>query len=108
MRIRSHGTLDFPLAWRRVRGWARGGGADIPDRLPFEILDRLYPEVGPPAPVAHHHVAPVTLVTSSKKSGLARPFARLSPTDLTLYQALVDRLAPSIEAVLAPRNVEDA
>lgn len=43
-------------------------------------------------------------VFSTKGSGTARPFVRLAPTDLTLYQALVDALAPSIEGALAPRT----
>jgi hypothetical protein len=47
----------------------------------------------------------VTLVFSPKKSPTARPLARLSPRDLLIYQALVDRLAPDIEAALPPRDV---
>lgn len=41
---------------------------------------------------------------STKGAGTARPFVRLHPTDLTLYQALVDSLAPTIETSLAGRD----
>ena len=46
----------------------------------------------------------VRILMASKKSGTFRPFARFEPTDLVLYQALVDRLAPAIEAALGPRS----
>ena len=78
---------------------------DVSDRFPYEAIDRLYPDAGPPPPRRDHHVSAVTLVSSSKKSGLARLFARLRPIDLVLYQALVDRLAPDIEAALPARDV---
>ena len=53
----------------------------------------------------HHEVRPVLVVVSSKKSGTFRPFARLDPRDLVLYQALVDQLAPAIEEALPPREL---
>lgn len=104
MIIRSYDTLDLPLAWKRILRWAREGQLDVPDRLPFEVLSRLF---GPRGPTLRkeHHLNPVTLVVSPKKSATSRPLARLSPVDLTLYQALVDRLAPEIEAALPPRDV---
>jgi hypothetical protein len=105
MRLLSHDDLDFGLAWRRTRHRVRAEALDIPDRLPFEVLDRVFKDVGPPPARPDHHLAPVTLVGASKKSGLSRQFARLSPVDLVLYQALVDRLAPHIEAALPPRDV---
>lgn len=37
---------------------------------------------------------------STKGTGTARPFVRVDPVDLTLYQALVDALAPTIENAL--------
>lgn len=103
MQIRSYDDLDFPLAWRRVLSWAQGGGIDLPDRLPFEVLSRLYGSDGP-RPAPEHHLSPITLVMSSKKSGTARPFTRLNSLDLTLYQALVDKLAPDIERALPARD----
>jgi hypothetical protein len=103
VRIRSYEQLDFSLAWRRVLDWAKGGNIDVPDRLPFEVLSRLYGEEGQ-RPERDHHLAPVTLVMSSKKSGTSRPFSRINPLDLTLYQALVDGLAPDVEAALASRT----
>lgn len=105
MQFLSHSELDFELAWRRVRHWVQCGKADVPDRLPVEVLDRIFGDQGPPRPGPERHLAPVTLVTASKKSGLARSFARLGVTDLILYQALVDRIAPDIEAGLPPRDV---
>jgi hypothetical protein len=85
-----------------VLTWARGGTIDLPDRLPFEAMHRLYDHG--PRPEVHHHLGPVTVVMSSKKSGTSRPFARLDAVDLTLYQALVDKLAPEIEAALPARD----
>lgn len=104
MRIRSLADLDLSLAWKRVLTWAQGGTVDIPDRLPFEVLARILGDGGPPLR-SPHHLSPVALVVSSKKSGTSRVFARLSPADLTLYQALLDRLAPDIEKALPPRTV---
>jgi hypothetical protein len=105
MLLRSFSQLDIPLAWRRTRLWAQSGGLDIADRLPFEVLDRLYGDEGPPLDGPDREPSAITLVASSKKSGLARTFVRLSPMDLILYQALVDQLAPDIEAALPPRDV---
>ena len=47
---------------------------------------------------------PVTTVMATKGSGTVRPFVRLSPTDLLLYQALVDALAADLEAALPSLN----
>jgi hypothetical protein len=102
MIVRSFESLDFPLAWRRVLQWARSGSTDSVDRLPFEIQDRL--EHDAPGITADHHVAAVTITMASKKSGTFRPFARFEPIDLMLYQALVDKLAPTIEATLGSRE----
>ncbi len=104
VQIRSYRELDFALAWTRVLTWARGGSIDPPDRLPFEVLARLYGD-NAPGLQQEHHLSPVTLVMSSKKSGTSRPLTRLSPADLTLYQALVDKLAPDIEQALPSRGV---
>ncbi len=104
MRIRSFELLDFDLAWRRVLTWAQGGLIDVPDRLPFEVLNRVY-KTRPPRLEQQHHLSPVALVFSSKKSGTSRPFVRNSPRDVLLYQALLDRLAPDIEESLPARDV---
>lgn len=103
MQLRSYELLDAPLAWRRVRRWARGLLMDIPDRLPYEVLDRLFGEDGPPLSV-EHNVHRSILVISSKRSGTIRPFVRVHPRDLILYQALVDQLAPTIEMSLPPSD----
>lgn len=104
MRIRSYDDLNFPLAWKRLLRWVGEGQPDVPDRLPFEVLKRLYGDRGP-TPLRDQHLQPVTLVFSPKKSATSRPLVRLSPRDLLLYQALVDRLALDIEAALPPRDV---
>ncbi len=104
MRIRSFELLDFDLAWRRVLTWAQGGLIDVPDRLPFEVLNRVY-KARPPRLEQNHHLSPVEVVFSSKKSGTSRPFVRNSPRDVLLYQALLDRLASDIEKSLPSRDV---
>lgn len=74
----------------------------MPDRLPFEVSARIAPDG--PAIEAEHHLRPLVQVMSTKGAGTARPFVRLHPSDLTLYQALVDALAPTIETTLADRD----
>ncbi len=103
MQVRSFESLDIGQAWQRVRKWARTAAMEVPDRLPFEVLDRLYGDQGPPLR-PHYEPGPAQLVISSKKSGTVRPFVRLRPTDLILYQALMDQLAPAIESALPPRD----
>jgi Reverse transcriptase (RNA-dependent DNA polymerase) len=104
MKIRSYDDLDFPLAWQRILRWVGQGQLDVPDRLPFEVLKRLFGTSGP-IPRREQHLQPITVVFSPKKSATSRPLVRLSPRDLILYQALVDRLAADVEAALAPRDV---
>jgi hypothetical protein len=100
--LRSFDSLNFPLAWRRVRTWARSG-MDTWDRLPYEAIHRLHGDDGPSLG-RHHAVGAAEMVVSSKKSGTFRPFIRLEPRDVIVYQALVDQLAPVIESALPPRN----
>jgi len=100
--IRSLDELNLPLAWRRILFRMRRF-IDVPDRLPFEVLDRLYG--GDPELSRDHHLRPVTTVMATKGSGTVRPFVRVSPIDLLLYQALVDRIATDIEASLSSRQV---
>lgn len=76
---------------------------DVPDRLPYEVLHRLYGDDGPTLR-RHHEPQRAQLVISSKKSGTVRPFVRVRPVDLVLYQAIVDQLAPAIENALPPRE----
>jgi hypothetical protein len=76
---------------------------DFPDRLPYEVLDRLFKDTGPGLH-GHHEIKPGVVVISSKKSGTFRPFVRLHPLDLIAYQALVDQLASDIETALPPRK----
>lgn len=103
MLLRSFDSLNFPLAWRRVRTWAQSGGLDVPDRLPYEVIDRVLGDQGPTLS-REHHVHEAALVVDSKKSGTIRPFVRLHPHDWIVYQALVDALAPTIESALPPRD----
>jgi hypothetical protein len=103
MQVRSIDILDLVLAWKRVMTWAQGGVMDVPDRLPFEVLWRVY-KGRPPTITPEHHLSPVSLVMSSKASGTSRPFVRTSPRDILLYQALVDRLAGDIESALPSRD----
>jgi hypothetical protein len=101
MELRSFDTLDVALAWRRVRLWARSETMDVPDRLPYEVLDRIHGDDGPPLQRFHDPRRPIW-VLSSKKTGTFRIFARVRPLDLVLYQALLDQLGPTIEAALPP------
>jgi hypothetical protein len=80
---------------------------DVPDRLPYEVFDRLYGDTGPELR-RYYEPQRAQLVISSKKSGTVRPFVRLRPTDLILYQSLVDRLAPAIEGALPPQRLVGA
>jgi hypothetical protein len=91
--------LDTELAWRRIIWWARRR-LEVPDRLPFEVVERLVPG-GPPLR-EEHHLRPILIVMATKGSGTVRPFVRINPLDLLLYQALVDRLAVAMEQALQP------
>lgn len=102
MELRSLDELDLDLAWRRLMNRMRRY-SDLPDRLPYEVLER----VSATAPILEpsHHLRPIHLVMASKRSGTVRPFVRVSPVDLLLYQALVDQLAPDIESALGDRAI---
>jgi hypothetical protein len=99
VRIRSLSSLDVDLAWRHTLYRVRRS-MDVPDRLPFEVLNRI--SGGSPSLTEEHHLRPVHLVLATKASGVFRPFVRMSAVDLLLYQALVDALAPDIERALGP------
>jgi hypothetical protein len=101
VRVRSLERLDVALAWRHVLHRAQRA-VDVPDRLPFEVLERITD--GSPSLSPEQHLRPVHLVVATKASGVFRPFVRMSALDLLLYQALVDALAPDIEQALGPRD----
>lgn len=103
MRLRSLADLDIDRAWRHVLSWARGDVMDVPDRLPYELADRVWD--GQPRLQREHEVQPVHLVMATKV-GLQtiRPFVRPHVRDMLLYQALVDELRDPIEAALPDRQ----
>lgn len=103
IKLRSLDQLDLPLAWKRVCRWSRSSMRDVPDRLPYELMRKMYKPH--PEMYAEHVLDPAMIVFASKKSGTARPFMRLGPRDMLLYQALVDRLARPIERRLASVGV---
>ncbi len=103
MHIRSLEELDLERAWARVLAWVRRAVMDVPDRLPFEAADRLWS--GSPSLDPDHAVQPVQLVFATKTGGsTVRPFVRVHPRDLLLYQALVDSLRDGIEETLGPSH----
>jgi hypothetical protein len=76
---------------------------DVPDRLPFEIFARSW-EAGVTLDV-DHQVQPVHRVPATKPAhSTVRPFVRVHPRDLLLYQGLVDALRKPIEASLGSRE----
>src|SRR5439155_11160335 len=93
--------LDFDLAWRRVLLRMRRF-IDVPDRLPYEVVERVTD--GSPRLDSVHYLRPIYLVMATKGSGTVRPFVRLSPIDMVLYQALVDALGPEMEDALGRRD----
>lgn len=99
--LRSLARLDLDLAWRRVlSGLDRS--LDVPDRLPFCLANRV--RHGRPRLAACHQFSRPLLVAATKRDGSCRNLARLTAADLLLYQALVDALAPDLEAALEPRE----
>lgn len=101
MIVRSIESLDLDRAWQRLL-FRKRRFIDIPDRLPFEIVDRVMS--GHPRLNADHHLRRVRTVMATKGGGTVRPFARLSPLDELLYQALVDALGADIERSLPPHD----
>lgn len=72
---------------------------DLPDRLQYELLDRLGD--GQPTLERAHDVQPVHIVQATKgRHQTVRPFVRAHARDVLLYWALVDALEPVIEPVL--------
>ncbi len=89
------------MAWRRLLFRMRRV-IDVQRRLPFEVVDRLFE--GSPTVSRDHHLGAVITVMGTKGSGTVRPFARVPSYDLLLYQALLDAVAPDLEAALGARN----
>ena len=100
MLVKSLDSLDLSLGWQRVLWWAKER-LEIPDRLPFAVLERV---LDVPTLDESHDLRSPIIVFATKPSGAARPFVRLSPQDALLYQSLVDALAPTIESALPSRS----
>lgn len=105
MRLRTLADLDLRAAWTRTMSAVRR--EDLADRLPFEVTNRLVnaghrdvlqmvAEFSPGAPIVYF---------APKESRTLRPFVALSPRDLLLYQALVDRSVVEIRSALPPDDV---
>jgi hypothetical protein len=77
----------------------RGRIGDVPDRLQYELLDRLGD--GRPTLEKAHDVQPVHIVQATKGGHqTVRPFVRAHARDILLYWALVDALEPVLEPAL--------
>ena len=105
MRLRSIDQLDLDVAWRRVLQAIRS--ETLADRLPYELVNRLYnagerdalyqgPEYSPHSPVVYF---------APKESRTLRPLVSLAPRDYLIYQALVDQATAQLQAVLPPEDV---
>jgi len=87
----------------RGLSWARGDIMDVPDRLPYELADRVWESQ--PRLRREHEVQPVQLVMATKVgTQTIRPFVRPHVGDMLLFQALIDRLRGPIEAALPERD----
>jgi hypothetical protein len=75
---------------------------EVPDRLPFEVIERL--NGGAIRFDGRHHLGRPITVMATKGTGTVRPFVRLPAVDLLVYQALVDAAAPAIEGALLDRQ----
>lgn len=76
---------------------------DVPDRLPFETMSRFWGNR--PVLEPDHSVESVQVVMATKPGGsTVRPFVRLRPHDLLLYQALIDAAGVVLEAALPSRD----
>lgn len=103
--LRSLEHLALARSWARLLTWARSRPGDVPDRLQFELMDRLWD--GRPTIDTNHDVQPVHIVQATKGGHqTVRPFVRAHARDLLLYWALVDALQPTIEPALgAPDRI---
>jgi hypothetical protein len=75
MDLLSTDSLDFEMAWRRLLFRMRRV-IDVQDRLPLEVVDRLFE--GSPTVPSDHHLSAVITVMGTKGSGTVRPFARVA------------------------------
>lgn len=99
MRLKSLDQLDLDRSWQRVLHTVREAVADVPDRLPFEVMSRFWEDA--PSLDVDHMLQGVSVVMATKPGGTTlRPFVRMGPRDLLLYQALVDGTRDVIEEAL--------
>jgi Reverse transcriptase (RNA-dependent DNA polymerase) len=90
-------------SWQRIVTHVRGAVMDVPDRLPYEVAARSWAD-GVTLDV-DHQVQPVQRVPATKPgNSTVRPFVRVHPRDLLLYQALLDAIREPIESVLGSRE----
>lgn len=76
---------------------------DVPDRLPFEVAARFWG--ASPTLRENHQVREVERVPATKPGqATVRPFVRVHPRDMLLYQALVDAMRDQLESALGPRE----
>lgn len=74
---------------------------DVPDRLPFEVAARFWGSS--PSLCENHQVRAASRVPATKPGqATVRPFVRVHPRDMLLYQSLVDAMRPQIESALGP------
>ncbi len=103
MRLRSLDALDLDRSWQRVLASVRGAVMDVPDRFPFEVAARFWE--GGVSLRADHQVQPIEMVPATKPAQTTvRPFVRVHPRDMLLYQALVDALRDPLESALGSRD----
>lgn len=97
--LRSLDHLDLDRSWVRVLSWVRRRIGDVPDRLQYELAERLWG--GSPELQRSHDVQPAHLVQATK-GGLqtVRPFVRAHARDVLLYWALVDAASVVVEQSL--------
>jgi Reverse transcriptase (RNA-dependent DNA polymerase) len=103
VRLRSLQHLDLDQLWARVLTHVRGSVMDVPDRLPFEVFARTW-ETGVTLDVDHQVQAVQRVPATKPEQTTVRPFVRVHPRDLLLYQALVDALRDPIEDALGSRE----
>lgn len=103
MRLGALDHVDLERSWQRVLTWARGDIMDVPDRLPYELADRVWdssPELS-----VEHDIQPVHLVMATKVgTQTIRPFVRPHVRDMLLFHALMDALRDPIESALPDRD----
>lgn len=93
--------LDLGRSWARVLSWVCRRIGDVPDRLQYELFDRLW--AGSPELQQSHDIQPIHLVQATKGGQqTVRPFARPHARDMLLYWALVNAASAAIGRHLGP------